>query len=87
MPAKFNVPGDPSARGRQSRQGIRPPLTSGEMLSSPAVDDECEPRVPPMSASTGFPLDVSWARTAVPPTERELDILRREVDPQRLILG
>lgn len=40
-----------------------------------------------MSASTGFPLDVSWARTAVPPTERELDILRREVDPQRLILG
>jgi glutaconate CoA-transferase subunit B len=40
-----------------------------------------------VAASTGFPLDVSRARPADPPTERELDILRREVDPQRLILG
>ncbi len=36
---------------------------------------------------TGFPLDVSRATEARPPGEDELFILRREVDPQRLILG
>jgi glutaconate CoA-transferase subunit B len=32
-------------------------------------------------------VDVSRARELEPPTERELRILREEVDPQRLILG
>jgi glutaconate CoA-transferase subunit B len=34
-----------------------------------------------------FAVDVSRARELEPPTERELRILREEVDPQRLILG
>ncbi|MCU0563296.1 MAG: ketoacid-CoA transferase [Desulfobacterales bacterium] len=34
-----------------------------------------------------FEVDVSCARELEPPTERELRILREEVDPQRLILG
>jgi glutaconate CoA-transferase subunit B len=34
-----------------------------------------------------FEVDVSRARELEPPTERELKILREEVDPQRLILG
>jgi glutaconate CoA-transferase subunit B len=34
-----------------------------------------------------FEVDVSRARELEPPTERELRILREEVDPQRLILG
>ena len=37
--------------------------------------------------NTGFALDVSRAVEAEPPTARELEILRTEVDPQRLILG
>ena len=38
-------------------------------------------------ANTGFELDVSLAVQSEPPTEKELDILRLEVDPDRLILG
>jgi len=34
-----------------------------------------------------FGVDVSRARELEPPTERELQILRQDVDPQRLILG
>jgi glutaconate CoA-transferase subunit B len=34
-----------------------------------------------------FAVDVSRARELEAPTERELRILREEVDPQRLILG
>jgi glutaconate CoA-transferase subunit B len=34
-----------------------------------------------------FTVDVSRARPLEPPTERELRILREQVDPQRLILG
>lgn len=34
-----------------------------------------------------FAVDVSRARELEPPTERELRILREQVDPQRLILG
>jgi len=37
--------------------------------------------------STSFELDVSRAGEASPPSARELEILRRDVDPQRLILG
>jgi glutaconate CoA-transferase subunit B len=37
--------------------------------------------------STGFALDVSRAVEALPPTEVELQILRDQCDPQRLILG
>lgn len=37
--------------------------------------------------NTGFELDVSRATEATPPTEDELQIMRRDVDPQRLILG
>jgi glutaconate CoA-transferase subunit B len=37
--------------------------------------------------NTGFALDVSRSREAEPPSPRELNILRQEVDPQRLILG
>jgi glutaconate CoA-transferase subunit B len=36
---------------------------------------------------TGFDIDVSRARAAIPPTEAELKILRTRCDPQRLILG
>jgi glutaconate CoA-transferase, subunit B len=36
---------------------------------------------------TGFPLDLSRAADAEPPTADQLLILRTEVDPQRLILG
>jgi glutaconate CoA-transferase subunit B len=36
--------------------------------------------------STGFPIDTSQAREALPPTAEELRILREEVDPQKLIL-
>ncbi|OPY76855.1 MAG: Glutaconate CoA-transferase subunit B [Syntrophorhabdus sp. PtaU1.Bin058] len=36
--------------------------------------------------NTGFPIDVSRAREAEPPSAEELRILREEVDPQRLIL-
>jgi glutaconate CoA-transferase subunit B len=37
--------------------------------------------------NTGFEIDVSHAEEAQPPSEAELEILRRDVDPQRLILG
>jgi glutaconate CoA-transferase subunit B len=36
--------------------------------------------------NTGFTLDTSKAREAVPPSAEELRILREEVDPQKLIL-
>ncbi len=36
--------------------------------------------------NTGFPIDVSRAREAEPPSAEDLRILREEVDPQRLIL-
>lgn len=36
---------------------------------------------------TGFQLDASDAVEAIPPNEKELRILRTNVDPQRLILG
>jgi glutaconate CoA-transferase subunit B len=36
--------------------------------------------------NTGFPIDVSHAREAEPPSAEDLRILREEVDPQRLIL-
>jgi glutaconate CoA-transferase subunit B len=36
--------------------------------------------------NTGFSVDTSKAREAVPPSEEELRILREEVDPQKLIL-
>jgi glutaconate CoA-transferase, subunit B len=36
--------------------------------------------------NTGFPLDISRAVEANPPTHEELRVLREEVDPQRLIL-
>ena len=47
----------------------------------PGVTDE------QVQDNTGFPLDVSRAVDAVPPSAEELRILRDEVDPQRLILG
>lgn len=37
--------------------------------------------------NTGFALDVSRAREALPPLEEELQTLRTKIDPQRLILG
>jgi glutaconate CoA-transferase subunit B len=40
-----------------------------------------------IAQNTGFSLDMSRAELAPPPTDRELSILRREVDPMRLILG
>jgi hypothetical protein len=40
-----------------------------------------------VAENTGFALDLTRAETAVPPSEEELTILRRDVDPQRLILG
>ena len=40
-----------------------------------------------VAASTGFDLDISRARQAAEPTGQELDVLRTQVDPQRLILG
>jgi glutaconate CoA-transferase subunit B len=40
-----------------------------------------------VAENTGFALDVSRAREAVPPSAEELTILRQDVDPQRLILG
>jgi glutaconate CoA-transferase subunit B len=40
-----------------------------------------------VAENTGFALDVSRAREAVPPSTEELTILRQDVDPQRLILG
>jgi glutaconate CoA-transferase, subunit B len=40
-----------------------------------------------VAENTGFALDVSRATVAAPPTARELEVLRTEVDPQRLILG
>jgi len=40
-----------------------------------------------ISESTGFDLDISRACPAAEPTEQELDVLRTQVDPQRLILG
>jgi glutaconate CoA-transferase subunit B len=36
--------------------------------------------------NTGFPIDVSRAVEATPPSAEELRILREEVDPQKLIL-
>jgi glutaconate CoA-transferase subunit B len=37
--------------------------------------------------NTGFPIDVSKAVEAEPPSPEDLRILREEVDPQRLMLG
>jgi glutaconate CoA-transferase subunit B len=38
-------------------------------------------------AETGFTLDITRAKEALPPSDTELSILRKDVDPQRLILG
>jgi glutaconate CoA-transferase, subunit B len=40
-----------------------------------------------IAEETGFDLDVSRAGPCEPPTRAELQTLRRDVDPQRLILG
>ena len=50
---------------------------------------EYSPGVTPaqVAENTGFALDVSRAQESVPPSPEELTILRRDVDPQRLILG
>ena len=40
-----------------------------------------------IAGQTGFALDLERAVESAPPSDRELDVLRREVDPQRLILG
>jgi glutaconate CoA-transferase subunit B len=49
----------------------------------------CYPGVRPaqVAENTGFVLDLTRAEEALPPSTEELSILRREVDPQRLILG
>jgi glutaconate CoA-transferase subunit B len=39
-----------------------------------------------VQAETGFPLDISEAAETMPPTEEELDILRRVVDPEGIFL-
>ncbi|KIX14235.1 CoA-transferase subunit beta [Dethiosulfatarculus sandiegensis] len=50
---------------------------------------ECYPGVSPekIIENTSFELDVSQAKETRAPDERELKVLREEVDPQRLILG
>jgi glutaconate CoA-transferase subunit B len=40
-----------------------------------------------VAENTGFALDLTRAKEAAPPSQEELTILRRDVDPQRLILG
>jgi glutaconate CoA-transferase subunit B len=40
-----------------------------------------------VAQSTGFAMDLSRAKEAKPPSQRELATLRQQVDPQRLILG
>jgi hypothetical protein len=40
-----------------------------------------------VAENTGFALAVSRAKESVAPRPEELTILRRDVDPQRLILG
>jgi glutaconate CoA-transferase subunit B len=40
-----------------------------------------------IAEKTSFELDISHAKEATAPNERELKVLREEVDPQRLILG
>lgn len=40
-----------------------------------------------VAENTGFEIDISRAVEASPPTDNELQILRTQVDPQRLILG
>lgn len=40
-----------------------------------------------VAENTGFTLDVSQAREALPPTELELHVLRTEIDPQGLMVG
>jgi glutaconate CoA-transferase, subunit B len=44
-------------------------------------------RVETIVENTGFSIDTSRAIESKPPSEKELKILREEVDPQRLILG
>ena len=40
-----------------------------------------------VAENTGFGVDLSKATQALPPTAKELETLREQVDPQRLILG
>lgn len=40
-----------------------------------------------VALNTGFVMDVSKAVEAIPPSEHELEVLRTEIDPQRLILS
>jgi len=51
--------------------------------------DQTYPGVSPemVKANTDFDLDISRARPAPAPSPHELDTLRNQVDPQRLILG
>ena len=51
--------------------------------------EEYYPGVTPeqVQENTGFELEVSQAREAAPPSEKELTTLREEIDPNRLILG
>jgi glutaconate CoA-transferase subunit B len=39
-----------------------------------------------LAEATGFPLDTASALETPPPTEKELRILREEVDPERIFL-
>jgi glutaconate CoA-transferase subunit B len=85
--------GNSRARAGYVRGGPRAVVTDLGVLRFDATSREMYlaetyPGITPEQVveNTGFPLDISRARTAVPPTDRELSILRREVDPQRLIL-
>jgi hypothetical protein len=39
-----------------------------------------------VAEATGFPLDIDAAVETTPPTDKELRILREEVDPERIFL-
>ncbi len=86
--------GDSRRRAGHRRGG---PLGVVTNLGVMKFDDESKrmylaeyyPGVTPekVAENTGFALEIGRAVEAQPPSDEEITILRREVDPQRLILG
>jgi glutaconate CoA-transferase subunit B len=86
--------GDSRSRAGYARGGPMAVVTNLGVLK---FDDESKrmylaeyyPESSPQEAAdqTGFDLDLSRAVPGQAPSDRELEVLRREVDPHRLILG
>ncbi|NIM14611.1 MAG: ketoacid-CoA transferase [Candidatus Aminicenantes bacterium] len=94
----FTTPGYVDGPGGRERQGYKhggpscvisdKAVMRFDEVTKEMVLDRFYPGTTPeeIQCCTGFSIDICHAKELLPPTVEELDILRRQVDPQRLIL-